>query len=296
VIHIYRLIDIGDKQLEVFIKGEGSPVIILPGMLCSIMEWESIAYNLSKKAKVILLNRAGCGKSKKGIKRRNVKENAEDLNKLLETLEIKKPILIGHSYGGLYLQYFINKYPKMAYGLILVDSTSINYHLLDQVNIEGEDENSTEAWIKKCKWYSTLSSEQLEEELGPWIKSLKNALPLTRQQEINEFMTNPLMFKTLGEELEDDPQYLNELKQSVAFPDIPTIIIGRDPIYSIYEMINSEGLKRHEAEEIENIWQELIHAQRTLNENTRYILAKDAGHNIHKDNPMIIQEAAFSLL
>jgi pimeloyl-ACP methyl ester carboxylesterase len=104
VILINRLINIGDKQLEVFIVGEGSPAVILPGMLCSIIEWESIAYNLSKKAKVILLNRAGCGKSEKGIKRRNVKENAEDLNKLLETLEIKKPILIGHSYGGLYLQ------------------------------------------------------------------------------------------------------------------------------------------------------------------------------------------------
>lgn len=56
-------------------------------------------------------------------------------------------------------------------------------------------------------------------------------------------------------------------------------------------MINSEGLKRHEAEEIENIWQELIHVQRTLNDNTRYILAEKAGHNIHKDNPIIIQEA-----
>lgn len=51
VVPINRLIDIGDKRLEVFIKGEGFPVVILPGMLCSIIEWESIAYNLSKKLK-----------------------------------------------------------------------------------------------------------------------------------------------------------------------------------------------------------------------------------------------------
>jgi hypothetical protein len=175
-----------------------------------------------------------------------------------------------------------------------VDSTSIDYHLLDQVNIEGEDENSTEAWIKKCKWYSTLSSKQLEEEMSPWTKSLQNSLPLIRQHDMKEFMTNPLMFQALGEELEDDSTYVKELKQSADFPNIPTIIIGRDPIHSINEMIEVEGLKRNEAEEIEKIWQELIHAQTKFNENTKYILAKNAGHNIHKDDPLIIEDATFS--
>ncbi|SDK26915.1 alpha/beta hydrolase [Sediminibacillus albus] len=294
--HINNIIDIGDKKLEVWIQGEGTPIIIHPGMVSSIIEWEALATEVSKEAKVILYNRAGCGKSEKGIKTRNVSENTKDLKALIDTLDLDAPVIIGHSYGGLCLQYFGIKYPNVASGFILIDSTSVDSHLLDEVEIEGEDENSTEAWIQKCNWYSTLPPKQLEIEMKDWINGLQEVVPKNRHAQIKEYMSNPVMFEALGEELEEDPKFTKEIKEFGKLPDIPTIIIGRDPNVSINDMIVEEGISFQEAEKIENIWQTLIKDQTKLNDKVEYVLAKKAGHNIHTDNPVVIKNAILSLL
>lgn len=296
VTHIKNMIDIGDKKLEVWIQGEGTPIIIHPGMVSSIMEWEALVTELSNTAKVIIYNRAGCGKSEKGIKSRNVSENAKDLKALIDKLELDSPIIIGHSYGGLCLQYFGIKYPNVASGFILIDSTSVDSHLLDEVEIDGGDENSTKAWIQKCKWYSNLTSKQLEIQTRDWFKGLQGRLPENKHEEIKEYMSNPVMYETLGEELEDDPQFVKEIKQFGKLPNIPAIIIGRDPNVSINEMIIEEGLNFQEAEKIENIWQTLINNQTKLNDKAEYILAEKSGHNIHTDNPFVIKNAILYLL
>ncbi|MYL47819.1 alpha/beta fold hydrolase [Virgibacillus halodenitrificans] len=296
MIHILNTIDIGDKKLEVLIQGEGTPIIIQPGMVSSIIEWEALATELSKEAKVILYNRAGCGKSEKGIKSRNVSENTKDLKALINKLDLDAPIIVGHSYGGLCLQYFGMEYPKVASGFILIDSTSVDSHLLDEVEIKGGDENSTEAWIQKCKWYSTLTPKLLEIEMKDWIAGLQEVIPENRHVEIKDYMSNPVMFEALREELEGDPKFINEIKEFGKLPDIPTIIIGRDPNVSINDMIVEEGISFQEAEKIENIWQTLIKNQTKLNDKVEYVLAKKAGHNIHADNPTVIKNAILSLL
>ncbi|KGX90834.1 hypothetical protein N783_18415 [Pontibacillus marinus BH030004 = DSM 16465] len=266
-------------------------------MISSISEWEPLVEELSQYAKVILYNRAGCGKSERGTKTRNLNENAKDLHTLIHKLELNDPILIGHSYGGLIVQYFAIHYPNIARSLILVDSTSVDAHLLDEVEIEGGDETSTRAWIQKCKEYATLSKEHLQVEMEGWIETLKKKLPLQTHNEISEHMSNPYMFEILGEELEHDPFYMKELKvQLDGFPDLPTIVIGRDPEVSIKQMLEHEGLEIREAEEIERIWQSLIQEQTNLNSQTEYMLARGSSHDIHKEKPKQILNLACSLL
>jgi len=167
---------------------------------------------------------------------------------------------------------------------------------LDEVEIEGEDENSTEAWIEKCKLYSKLSRKTLQEEIGDWINELKEAIPSNKHNEINEFMSNSIMFEALSEELANDLISWRELKQLDSFPTIPTIVIGRDPKVSIKEMIVKEGLHKSEAKKIESIWQSLIRDQTKLNAKTKYILAKESGHSIHVNKPVFIKKAVSYIL
>lgn len=233
-------------------KGYGRTIIIQPGMISSLFEWETLCENLSRHARVIVYNRASCGRSDKGIIPRNCKENAKDLNALIKKLSITSPILLGHSYGGLILQQFAQEYPNVASGFILVDSTSYDAYKLDEVEIDGEDGNSTETWIEKCKTYSGLSKDDLQVEMKDWIIELKKLLPSSRHIEVEEFMSNPSMFESLSEELEYDLLSGRETNQRI-FPDTPTLVIGRDPKASIIEMVESEGLHKAEAEEIEHI-------------------------------------------
>jgi pimeloyl-ACP methyl ester carboxylesterase len=51
-------------------------------------------------------------------------DKVELLRKLLFKRGLKPPyVLVGHSLGGLYMQYFARKYPDDVLGLVLVDST-----------------------------------------------------------------------------------------------------------------------------------------------------------------------------
>ncbi|MDO6655477.1 alpha/beta fold hydrolase [Anaerobacillus sp. 1_MG-2023] len=294
MINIKKLVDIGDKELEVWMKGNGRTIIIQPGMISPLSEWNALWEDLSRHARVIIYNRAGCGKSDKGITTRNRRENAKDLNALIKKLSVTSPIIIGHSYGGLILQQFAQEYPNVASGFVLVDSTSFDAYMLDEVEIEGEDGNSTEAWIEKCKTYSGLSKKHLQLEMADWVNELKEILPSISHKEVEKFMSNPTMFESLSEELEFD-LLSRETNYYKAFPDTFTIVIGRDPKVSIIEMVESEGLHKSEAEDIENIWQNLIRNQTKLNSNTKYILAKESGHRVHLENPEVIKRAVDSI-
>ncbi|WP_301551114.1 alpha/beta hydrolase [Guptibacillus hwajinpoensis] len=295
MIYIKTLVDIGDKELEVWMKGNGRTIIIQPGMISPLAEWKALCEDLSRHARVIIYNRAGCGKSDKGITKRNRKENAKDLNALIKKLGISSPIILGHSYGGLILQQFAQTYPNVARGFVLVDSTSFDAYKVDEVEIDGEDVNSTEAWIEKCKTYSGLSKRDLQVEMADWINELKEILPSSSHKEVEEFMSNPSMFESLSEELEYD-LLSRETNQYKPFPDTFTIVIGRDPKASITEMVESEGLHKSEAEDIENIWQNLIRNQTKLSSNTKYILAEDSGHSVHLEKPEVIKRAVDSIL
>ncbi|MFC7321534.1 alpha/beta fold hydrolase [Halobacillus campisalis] len=294
--NIKKIVDIGDKELEVWKSGKGRTIIILPGMMSSLAEWELLYEELSKEARVIIYYRAGYGKSDKGKIPRNCTENAKDLYALMKKLRITSPIIIGHSYGGLILQEFVMKYPNEASEIILVDSTSYGAHKLDEVEIEEEDGSSTEAWVEKCKIYSSLSKEVLQVEMAEWITEMKKNLSSSQHLEVEEFMSNPVMFESLSEELEHDLLTCGETNQHKSFPNTSTIVIGRDPKASITEMVESEGLHRSEAEEIELIWQTLILNQTKLNYKTTYIMAEGSGHSVHLEKPEVIKKAVDSIL
>lgn len=72
--------------------------------------------------------------------------------------------------------------------------------------------------------------------------------------------------------------------------EIPLIVIGRDPQYSITQLTNG-GMPKEEATQLEAMWQELIHEQLHLSTNSHYILAQHASHGIENDRPDIIIEA-----
>ena len=77
---------------------------------------------------------------------------------LLNKLAIQEPfILIGHSYGGLCAQHFAMLHEDKSQALILVDSTSMNLHRLDELHLPISDQtDSDDVWFQNIiyipKW------------------------------------------------------------------------------------------------------------------------------------------------
>ncbi|QKE06839.1 alpha/beta hydrolase [Bacillus cereus] len=277
------------QTIEVYIKGcNTQTVVIQTGMGCSFYDWFPIIEKLSQHFTVVSYHRPGYGKSDLGNDSRTIRQVTKELHMLLQKLAIHEPIiLIGHSYGGLCAQHFTMLHEDKLQALILVDSTSMNLHRLDELHLPISDQtDSDDMWLQKYNTYSKMNVDMLSNELKPMLADQ------SRQQ--IEFSTSPSLYKATASELSEWKNCALSLKELYKTLKVPLIVIGRDPQHAITQLIKG-GMPIEEATQLEAMWQELIHEQLKLSMNSQYILAEHAGHGIENDRPDIIIEAVHSL-
>ncbi|HHQ2455681.1 alpha/beta fold hydrolase [Bacillus cereus group sp. MYBK245-2] len=263
-------------------------VVIQTGMTCSFYDWLPIIEKLSQHFTVVSYHRPGYGKSELRNHSRTTLQTTKELHMLLQKLDIHEPIiLIGHSYGGLCAQHFAMLYENKLQSLILVDSTSMNLHRLDELHLPISDQtDSDDMWLQKYNTYSKMDVDMLSNEL-------KTMLADQSRQQI-EFSTSPTLYKATASELSEWKNCARSIKELYKTLEVPLIVIGRHPQYSITQLTEG-GMQKEEATQLEAMWQELIHEQLQLSINSQYILAEHAGHGIENDRPDIIIEAVHSL-
>lgn len=103
-----------------------SPVILMHGWGCNYTTVASIANAINSKLKVYSLDLPGHGKSQEPPEPWGIEQFTKLIEKFAETLNIKSPILIGHSFGGRIsiLMASRNKISK----IVLIDSAGIKPH------------------------------------------------------------------------------------------------------------------------------------------------------------------------
>ena len=160
---ISEFLIINQNKIEVLQKGKnGTPIIIFTGMGCSFDEWYEVTESLCKSNRVIMFHRPGLGASEIGTEVRNTQTVVNEVSEMIHLLKISQPVvLVGHSYGGLCVQHFVKKHPEKVAGIVLVDSTSVDLKVLDDLNLPVLNEESTdEFWMKKCLAYSQMKTEE----------------------------------------------------------------------------------------------------------------------------------------
>lgn len=113
------------KNLDIsyrFIKGEGTKTfLLLNGFISGLISFEATAKNLSKYGTVVLVELPGSGFSSARAKRHeySLQEQTQLLKQVIEKLELKNLILLGHSMGGAIAATFAQTYPLLVQSLIL---------------------------------------------------------------------------------------------------------------------------------------------------------------------------------
>lgn len=257
-------------------------------MGCSFYDWLPIIEKLSQHFTVVSYHRPGYGKSELGNHSRTTLQATKELHTLLEKLDIYEPIiLIGHSYGGLCAQHFAMLHEDKLQSLILVDSTSMNLHRLDELHLPISDQtDSDDIWLQKYNTYSKMDVHMLYNELKPILAN--------QSKQYIEFSTSPSLYKATASELCEWKNCARSIKELYKTLETPLIVIGRDPQYSITQLTEG-GMPKEEATQLELMWQELIHEQLQLSIHSQYILAEHASHGIENDRPDIIIEAVQSM-
>ena len=94
-------IRVDDYNICYKITGEGDEtVVILQGWGTDLGVYDSVASSINEKYRVVQFDLPGFGGSDEPREAWNVDAFADFFCKFMEALEIKKAILIGHSYGG----------------------------------------------------------------------------------------------------------------------------------------------------------------------------------------------------
>ena len=119
-----RMLDVGGRRLHVYEAGQGSPIVLLEaGIAATSLSWRPVQTEIAKFARVASYDRAGLGWSDANSQPLTLSGLVDDLHCLLEVAQLPPPyILVGHSFGGLIVRAYANRYPAETAGLVLVDA------------------------------------------------------------------------------------------------------------------------------------------------------------------------------
>jgi pimeloyl-ACP methyl ester carboxylesterase len=114
------------------IEGHGPRTVILEAGLGDTLDvWKTIQPEVSARCtRTVAYNRAGYDGSDPALGPRDAATIVGELRAELKRRNLEPPyILVGHSLGGLYMQYFARNFPQDVAGLVLIDSTHWNQGL-----------------------------------------------------------------------------------------------------------------------------------------------------------------------
>ena len=120
-----ELVDVGGHSLHISCVGEGSPTVFLEsGSGATSVDWANIQPEVANTTRVCAYDRAGSGWSEPGPGPGDPQQIAGELHTLLGNAGIDGPyVLVGHSFGGLYVRMYAELYPNEVEGMVLVDSS-----------------------------------------------------------------------------------------------------------------------------------------------------------------------------
>jgi pimeloyl-ACP methyl ester carboxylesterase len=103
----------------------GQPVVILEaGAGEGLDNWRPAFPDIARVAPVIAYDRRGIGQSAPDSATPTLRRVAASLHSLLATLAVPPPyVLVGHSWGGLFVRAYIDRYANEAAGLVFLDVT-----------------------------------------------------------------------------------------------------------------------------------------------------------------------------
>src|SRR5215218_10058865 len=121
-----EMVAVGGYSLHINCTGQGSPTVILDsGSGLFSAQWVRVQRQVSDTARVCAYDRAGMGWSEMGPDPRDAQQITGELHTLLGKAGIEGPyVLVGHSFGGMYMQTYAARYPDEVAGVALVDSST----------------------------------------------------------------------------------------------------------------------------------------------------------------------------
>nr|WP_138752916.1 alpha/beta hydrolase [Paenibacillus sinopodophylli] len=121
-----QLVPVDGKQMNVLIQGEGEEtIVLLPGYgtAAPALDFQMLIDELTPFYKVVAIEPFGYGLSDRTNKERSTENIVSEIHEALQSLEIDRYILMGHSIAGIYGIEYVDKYPDEVSAFVGIDSS-----------------------------------------------------------------------------------------------------------------------------------------------------------------------------
>jgi len=121
-----RLVDIGGRKLHMNCAGSGAPTVMIEaGASAFALDWALVQPAVARTQRVCSYDRAGSGWSDPRPDVETPARVVADLHALLVASGERGPfVLVGHSFGGVYVRLYQLEHPDDVLGLVLVDPST----------------------------------------------------------------------------------------------------------------------------------------------------------------------------
>ena len=119
------IIQVNGRGLHYWARGQGDPVVLTHGAGTDHSVFDAqVEYLLDAGYRVITWDLRGHGLSGPSAEPFDAVRAVEDLGKLLETLSIVRPVLVGQGLGGNISQAFVRRFPEHVRALVVIGAGS----------------------------------------------------------------------------------------------------------------------------------------------------------------------------
>lgn len=122
-----QLVDVGGgRRMNLYCTGTGKPVVVFDAGLGNWSQlWGLVQPIIAKRTTACSYDRAGLGFSDPSDGDGSSASIVADLHTLLANAKVTPPyVLVGHSYGGMSMRLFADKYFDEVAGMVLVDPST----------------------------------------------------------------------------------------------------------------------------------------------------------------------------
>jgi pimeloyl-ACP methyl ester carboxylesterase len=112
----------GDLDIAVGIVGSGPALVLLHGIGSRGVSWIPVAEELAAEFRLVILDLRGHGESSKPERGYLISNYAHDLDAVLNALGLERPLIVGHSLGGMTALEWAIDHPDRAAALVIEDS------------------------------------------------------------------------------------------------------------------------------------------------------------------------------
>ncbi len=161
------------KYLE---KGEGTPIIILHGLMGGLSNFDAVINFFSEKGYRVLIPELPIYSLP--LLKTNVKELSKFLYKFMEFKEIKEALLLGNSLGGHIALYFANLNPQKVKGLLLTGSSGLYENSMGDTYPKRGNYEYIKAKTQEVFYDPNVASKELVDEVFEIVNSRIRAIKI----------------------------------------------------------------------------------------------------------------------